>query len=202
MSKKPVIGILGGIGSGKSTVARQFGRFGCAVIDADRLAHEILHEPTVVAAVRRRFGDKVLDAAGGINRRALAARVFDDPDDREFLNTQIHPSVLQKSRKLIRQFHMDKTVAAIVLDMPLLMEVGWEKKCDFLIFVDCKPAKRHQRTLKNCKIDAEQIKKREKFQISLDKKKKVAHYTVNNNSDESEVAEQVAQIFSSITKNK
>jgi dephospho-CoA kinase len=83
-----------------------------------------------------------------------------------------------------------------------LLEVGWEKKCDFLVFVDCGEEKRRRRIEKNAKIDIEQLKIRENFQISLDKKKEKAHYTVNNNSDKSDMAEQVAQIFSSMTGSK
>ena len=200
MLKKPTIGILGGIGSGKSTVARLFGTLGCAVIDADVLAHEVLAEPETVAVIVKRFGPEVMNNSGEINRRALAGQVFDSPEAIEFLNNLIHPGVLQKCHRLITQYSKDKTIAAIVLDMPLLMEVGWEKKCDFLVFVDSGEVQRLEWAMKNGKIDVKQLKKRENWQISLDKKKQIAHYNVYNNSDESDVAEQIAQIFSSITK--
>jgi dephospho-CoA kinase len=132
----------------------------------------------------------------------LARRVFENPADIEFLNRLIHPGVLRKCKDLIQQFQMDGNMPAIVLDMPLLIEVGWEKKCDLLIFVECQAAKRRQRTLKNGKIDEKQLKKREKFQISLDKKRKIAHYIIYNNSDESDVTEQIVKIFSSIAVNR
>ncbi len=200
MSKKPVIGILGGIGSGKSTVARAFGALGCAVIDADALAHEVLDQPETAAAVDWRFGTDVLDSDGAIDRVALGERVFDNPDDLAFLNGLIHPMVLQQCETLIAEYQQKEETAGIVLDMPLLMEVGWEKKCDYLVFVDCDEKKRLERSLKNGKMDKKRLKKREKFQISLDKKKQIAHYRVHNNSEMSDVAEQVAQILSSITK--
>ena len=199
MTTKPVIGILGGIGSGKSTVAAAFGVLGCAVIEADTLAHGVLNEPEVTAAVVRRFGPAVLTAEGVVDREALGRRVFDDPAGIDFLNGLIHPRVLQLCEGFIVQYQADAAAAGIVLDMPLLMEVGWEKKCDFLIFVDCESQKRLERSLKKGKIDASQLKKREKYQISLDKKKEIAHYSVHNNSEISEVTEQVAQIFSCIT---
>ena len=117
-----------------------------------------------------------------------------------FLNDLIHPEVLRKCRSLISQYKDDETITGIILDMPLLLEVGWEKKCDFLIFVACEEAERIEWALKNGKMDIEQLKKRENLQISLDKKRQIAHYRVYNNSDESDVAEQIAQIFSNITK--
>ena len=200
MSEKPVIGIVGGIGSGKSTVARLFIEHGCAVIDADVLAHEVLAKPEMITKVVERFSPEVLNDSGQINRRALAGQVFDSPEAIKFLNDLIHPGVLKKCRNLINQYQNDETVTGIVLDMPLLVEVGWEKKCDFLVFVGCQEEKKIERALKNGKMNIKQLKKREKFQISLDKKRQIAHYSVYNNSDESDIAEQIAQIFSSITK--
>lgn len=201
MTTKPVIGILGAIGSGKSTVARAFEACGCVVIDADALAQGVLDEPDVIAAVRQVFGE-VLDVSGRVNRVSLAERAFDSPERIAALNALIHPRVLRTFREQIDRAKADPAVPAIVLDMPLLLEVGWEKNCDVLVFVDCAWKKRLKRTLKKGKLDEKQLKKREKFQISLDKKKKIAHYVLNNNSDESDSAEQVAQLFSSITSNR
>ena len=202
MDRKPIIGILGGIGSGKSTVARAFGALGCAVIDADALARGVLNRPEVVGAVVDYFGPDVLDAAGQIDRAALAGRVFDSAESVAFLNGLIHPPVLLKCEELMRDYESRDDIAAIVLDMPLLLEVGWEKRCDFLVFVECDREKRIERMLKNGKLNEKQLKKREKFQISLDKKKEIAHYSIHNNSDESDSTEQVAQLFSNITSNR
>ena len=195
-----MIGILGGIGSGKSTVARQFGRLGCAVIDADAIAHEVVRQPEVIAAVKERFGPGVLDPAGGIDRAALAGRVFERQEDLAFLNALVHPRVLVRCEQLIARYRADNRVPSVIVDMPLLLETGWEKKCDFLIFVECDRSKRLERIRKKGKIDEKQLKKRENFQISLDKKKEIAHYMIYNNSDESDSAEQIAQLFSIIAK--
>jgi len=199
MLKKPLIGILGGIGSGKSTVAACFAEFGCRVIDADAIAHEVLDEPDISEKLTERWGAYVLDGAGLADRGWIAERVFGVPEDLDFLNGLIHPRVLEQAETIIRMYQADSDVCGIVLDMPLLLEVGWEKKCDFLVFVDCSEDKRAERIAKNAKIDIKQLKKRENFQISLDKKKQKAHYVVNNNSDKSDIAEQIAQIFSNMT---
>lgn len=198
MSKKVVIGILGGIGSGKSTVAKAFEDIGCRVIDADAIAHETLNEPEISARLVSRWGSDVLDAKGMVNRERVAEHVFSSRQDLDFLNSLVHPLVLDRCEQLLCAHQCEPDTAGIILDMPLLIEVGWKKKCDFLIFVACPDAKRLDWMVKNAKIDVSQLKKRENFQISLDKKKQIAHYIVNNNSDKSDIAEQVAQIFSSI----
>ena len=199
MLAKPVIGIVGGIGSGKSTVAAGFVGLGCELIDADALAHEVLGEPAVLDMLTARWGDDILDTAGMADRGRIAERVFDWPGELEFLNGLIHPRVLERAAVMIDACLAETDVRGIVLDMPLLLEVGWEKKCDFLVFVDCSEGKRADRIAKNGKIDIKQLKKRENFQISLDNKREKAHYVLNNNSDKSDMAEQIAQIFSSMT---
>ncbi|HOK95234.1 MAG TPA: dephospho-CoA kinase [Anaerohalosphaeraceae bacterium] len=198
----PIIGILGGIASGKSTVAKHFERLGCRVIEADSIAHQVLNDPEIIRDITDRYGREILNSSGLIERKKIAEQVFSNPDELGFLCRIIHPRVLQQCQILLDSFSTDPNVRGIVIDMPLLLEVGWDKKCDFLIFVECDEEKKLQRVCKNGKIDLLQIKKREKFQISLDKKRQMAHYRIINNSDESELAEQVVKIFSTITGNK
>jgi len=196
--KKPIIGILGGVCSGKSSVAAEFGKLGCAVIDADRIAHEQLEQPGVKEKVIGLFGPAVVDSAGKIDRRRLADVVFSDSDKLTALNEIIHPAVLARIAVLIEQYNRQALVRAIVLDMPLLVEVGWAKRCDKLIFVSCKRQIRVDRAIKTGLFDENQFKNRENFQISLDTKANIADNTVNNNSDFSGLARQVADIFSYI----
>ncbi len=204
-----MIGILGGVGSGKSTVAAEFAKLGCKVIDADEIAHELLDEPTVRAKVVGLFGQAILNSAGKtdtfdsnmrIDREKLAEVVFADADKLSSLNEIIHPLVLQRARELIKQYDCQNQVKAIVLDMPLLVEVGWDKRCDKLIFVDCEQKLRLDRA-KKLGFDKNQVKIRENFQISLDNKANLVDYTVENNSDFSVLAKQVVNIFSYIMYN-
>ncbi|MBN1974583.1 MAG: dephospho-CoA kinase [Sedimentisphaerales bacterium] len=196
-NKKPIIGILGGIGSGKSTVAAEFAKLGCKVIDADKIAHELLDKPEVREQVIALLGSQIEDPHGKINRSKAAEIVFKDRVKLDKLNGIIHPLVLQKTEELIEKFSTDNDCKAIVLDMPLLVEVGWEKRCDRLIFVDCDEKIRENR-VKNKNFKKNHIKNRENFQISLDKKKVIADNTVNNNSDFSALVRQIAEIFSYI----
>jgi dephospho-CoA kinase len=199
---KPIIGILGGMCSGKSTVAAEFGKLGCAVIDADRIAHQMLDERGVRAKITRVFGKEILDDKGKISRPKLANRVFGDPGKLKKLTGIIHPLVLAEVEQLMTRYKEDPAVKAIVLDIPLLMEVGWEKRCDFLIFVDCKPPLRLERARKTGVFDTDKLKVRENLQISLDNKKRIADNIVNNNSDLSGLSKQIAGIFTSILGRK
>jgi dephospho-CoA kinase len=193
--RKPIVGILGGLSSGKSTVAAEFAKLGCAVIDADKIAHELLDEPSVKKEVVSSFGQAVLDHTGKVNCKKLADIVFADGDKLSTLNRILHPLILARAEQLIKQYNRQKQVVAIVLDMPLLLEVGWDKRCDRLIFVDCKPQKRLKRAKKMGLFDENQLKIRENFQISLDKKASIADNIIDNNSGFSALARQVADIF-------
>jgi dephospho-CoA kinase len=196
--KKPVIGILGGVCSGKSTVAGELAKLGCAVIDADEIAHQLLDEEDVRAKVVHLFGKEILNAGGKISRSELANRVFSDTSSIALLNGILHPLVLAQVEQRINRYNAQPAVKAIVLDMPLLVEVGWEKRCDRIIFVDCRASIRLKRARKMGVFDARMLKIRENLQISLDKKKRIADNIVDNNSDLSSLSKQIVSIFSSI----
>jgi dephospho-CoA kinase len=200
MGKKPIIGILGGICSGKSTVASEFGRLGCAVIDADKIAKQLLDEPTVGPRIVKLFGNDILDAGGKIDRNKLAKIVFSDKTRLTDLTNILHPPVFERTNKLIEANSQNNTIPAIVLDIPLLAEVGWEKRCDKLVFVACDRETRLKRAKNRGLKEENELKIRENFQISLDKKAQISHYILNNNSGLSEVALQVSRIFNSIMK--
>ena len=201
VGKKPIIGILGGICSGKSTVAAEFAKLGCKVIDADKIAHELLEKKTIREKIVGLFGRTVLDSDGKIDSRKLAGIVFEDADKILSLNKIIHPFVLERAEELIEKYNCQSQVKAIVLDMPLLAEVGWDKRCDKLIFVDCRRQLRINRAKKMGVFDENQLKIRENFQISLDNKVDIAENTINNNSGLSALVRQVADIFFGIIIN-
>jgi dephospho-CoA kinase len=194
--KKPIIGILGGICSGKSTVAAEFAKLGCKVIDADKIAHNLLDKKDIKGRIIELFGEAVIKPSGKIDSRKLAGIVFADTEKISLLNEIIHPPVLARAEQLIEKYNCQDQVKAIVLDMPLLVEVGWEKRCDKLIFVDCKRQNRMNRSGKSKIFDEKQLKIRENFQISLDKKAGIADNLIDNNSSLAALARQVTEIFS------
>ena len=197
---KPIIGIMGGIGSGKSTVAAEFSKLGCEVIDADKIAHELLQKDAVKEKIAALFGRDVLGSRGNIDRKRLGKIVFDDYDKLTILNGLIHPLVIKRIEELIEQYQRQNQIKAVVLDIPLLVEIGWAKRCNKLIFVDCEDKIRAKRA-KKMGFDKNQLKIRENFQISLDNKRSLADNTVENNSDFSAMVRQVADIFSEIMDN-
>jgi dephospho-CoA kinase len=201
ISRKSLIGIMGGLCAGKSTVAEQFAGMGCKVIDADGIVHKLLDKPDVREKIAASFGEAVLDSAGKINHKKLADVVFTDARKLSLLNEIIHPPVLACAEELITKYNNQADVKAIVLDMPLLVEIGWAQRCDKLVFVECEQQLRAKRAEKRGNFNENQLKIRENFQISLDKKAEIADYIISNNSDISVLNKQVACVFSRITAN-
>jgi dephospho-CoA kinase len=199
--RKKIIGILGGIGCGKSMVAAGFGKLGCGVIDADKIAHEIVEKPKIKKELLKLFGNDIINANGKIDRRKVAEIAFKSPAKVAQLNRITHPPVLVQIEQLIEEYNRQFCIKAIVLDVPLLAEIDWTKRCDKLIFVECGREKRFGRSQKNGLLDEDKIKIREKFQISLDRKKKIADYIVDNNVNLTDVERQIAEIFTNIMEN-
>jgi len=197
---KPIIGIMGGIGSGKSAVAAEFVKLGCKVIDADKIAHKLLDRDDIKEKIVALFGREVVDSSGNIDRKRLGEIVFADHNKLTTLNRIIHPLVIERVEELIEQYKHQDQIKAIVLDMPLLVEIGWAERCNKLIFVDCEEKIRAKRAEK-MGFDKNQLKNRENFQISLDNKETLADNTIENNSDFSAMVRQVADIFSDIMNN-
>lgn len=140
-----VIGLIGKIGAGKSTVAARFATHGGHVIDADRLAHEVLDEPAARAALVTRFGADILDEAGRVRRPAVAARVFGDSPEHATalrdLEAIVHPRVRLRIQAALDGLRAAETAdgktRVAVLDVPLLVQAGWAEVCDLVIVVEC-----------------------------------------------------------------
>ena len=197
-TKKKIIGILGGIASGKSAVAAEFKKLGCAVIDADQIAHTFLENTEIKIEIRCAFGPEPFDPQGRVRTDKLAQIVFRNQDNVSRINEIIHPPVIKQCDTLIKKIQANPEIQAIVLDIPLLLEVQWHKRCDKLIFVDCPLPLRLENAKKKGFLSEKQLKKRENFQISLDTKAEIADYIIQNNSDLSALAGQVARILASI----
>ena len=200
MHNKPIIGLLGGIGSGKSTVAAEFSKLGCLIIDADRISHALIQKNTVIQQLVNLLGPDILTAAGNPDRKKIAASVFNDPDKLKALNSIIHPAVLCEMDRQIKKNIQNSNFKAIILDIPLLVEIGWDKRCTRIIFIECNEQIRMERARVNKNMQTKEFKNRENFQISLDKKRCLADNTINNVSDLSTLVRQIEFIFSDIVK--
>jgi len=179
-SDKPVIGLLGGPGAGKSTVARAFAAHGCGVIDADRLAADALASAPAVQKVRQWWGGGVVDAAGNPDRAAIGRIVFRDATQRRRLEGLIHPIVHAERARLRGQMQRDGGLVAIIEDCPLLLESGLESECDKLVFVHAPREQRLARLAGSRGWDAAELERRERSQMALDIKRSRADYVVDN----------------------
>ena len=194
---KPVIGLIGGIGAGKSFVARQFARLGCAVIDSDELAKTALADPGVRSRIVERWGRRVLDSRGQVDKAALARVVFPDAAELSQLEQMVHPKVHELRSGLRRRHEADPAVCAIVEDCPLLLEKDLAGQCDVTVFVDADRRLRLQRVAERGWTD-EDLAQREKNQLALDFKAGFADHVVDNNADEAHCVEQVRGVLSQI----
>ncbi len=195
---KPVIGLAGGIGSGKSTIARLFASQGCAVIDSDADAHAALQSEAVRAELRKWLGDAVFNADGTVNRKAVGSRIFNDPAQVQRLNALIHPRVAAQRELAMAKYLADPTLRAIVWDTPLLFEVGLNDQCDAVVFIQAPRELRLERVRHTRGWTPEELEKRENFQFPLDKKAQLADYCVNNTGDAASSLRQVQQVLSQI----
>lgn len=195
---KPIIGLAGGIGSGKSLVAMQLAELGCAVIDADQLAKQALDLPQSRQQLVDWWGPQVLNPQGTIDRHAIGKIVFDDPDQLDRLEQWIHPQVDQARRQLHRRYQQEADIAAIVEDCPLLFETGLDKQCDKIIFVKTSRENRLRRLAQTRGWSDQELARREKNQLGLDKKAQEADYIIVNDADEEECFSQVRHVLSQI----
>lgn len=195
---KPVIGLTGGIGSGKSFVARLLEQLGCGVVDADALSREGMGDETILEKVRLQWGDGVFDALGQLDRKALAGVVFVDPEQLKLLEGIIHPYVHQQRQAMRQRYFQDESVVAIVEDCPLLYEAGLDAQVDVIIFVAADEKIRLQRVQASRGWSAQELAKRQKNQLELDTKAKCADYVVNNSGGEKDCFDQVRHVLFSI----
>ena len=195
---KPVIGLLGAPGSGKSLVARQMASLGCGVIDADRIAKQMLNEPEVRDQLARWWGGQVIGEDGHVDRAAVARIVFEQPDELRRLEKLIHPKVAQRRAALRQRMNADPAIRGIVEDVPLLLEKNLETDCDVLVFVDVPREIRLQRVRAARGWSDQTLAAREKNQLPLDIKRNRADYVLDNGADESETLLQVRRVLSQI----
>ena len=205
---KPIIGIAGGIGSGKSRVARVFGEFGCAVIDSDAQVRDVYGREDVRQTLKQWWGERVFKPGGELDRAAVAARVFSDPAERARLEALVHPLVAEARDEAMRRAARDPQLVAFVWDTPLLFEVGLNAQCDAVVFVDAPLELRLQRVRRTRGWDEAELARRENLQWPLDRKRRLSDDVVTNTADAGEgstgppgadpLRDQVRQVLSRI----
>jgi len=200
-TKVPLIGIAGGIASGKSLIAGQLERQGAAVTSADAWAHEVLKFDEVKQLAHERWGDAVFGPDGQIDRGALAKVVFAPPPGGErelkYLEQLTHPRIGELLRRQLEELGAQPTVAAIVLDVPLLFESGWNKFCDRIVFVDAPLPVRLARAMARG-WTREDFTRREAAQESLESKRQLADVIIDNSGSPESAQAQIELFWRSL----
>ena len=195
---KPIIGIVGGIGSGKSFIARLFAAMGCLVIDSDKQVRNAYEMEQVKDVLRQWWGEGVFNSDGSVNRPAIGRRVFADPAERQRLEGLIHPLVDGARKAAMEAAANNPQVVAYVWDTPLLLEVGLDRECDAIVFVDVPYEQRLQRVRSQRGWDETELARREKLQWPLDKKRRISDHAIANTADADYARGQVRDVLSRI----
>ena len=191
-----VIGVTGGVGTGKSTVAGMFRRLGAVVLDADAIAHRLM-EPKRLAwrKIIEAFGRGMLNEDGTVNRRRLAAQVFEHDQRRKRLETILHPGVMRDVRRQLHRLRRARRVQAVVLDIPLLMEVGAQHVVDALVVVTAPPEVQRERVRQRHGWSDAELDARIRAQWDLSAKAALADYVVDNADGVDATRTQVTRIW-------
>jgi dephospho-CoA kinase len=186
------IGLTGGIGSGKSTVSGLLAARGAVIVDADRIAREVVEPGTPgLAAVVEAFGEQVLGADGSLDRPALAAVVFSDPAARARLDAVVHPLVRRRTAELVAEAPVD---AVVVNDVPLLVETGQAASYDVVLVVEADPEIRVARLVQRG-LTEDDARARIASQATDEQRRAVADVVLDNSGTPEELAEQVDRFW-------
>lgn len=189
-----VLGLAGGIGAGKSAVAREFARRGCVVIDSDAEAKAALDRPEVRDELRRWWGDRVIGADGRVDRSAVASIVFAEGEQRRRLEALVHPLVRARRAELVRAA-ASRGAEVVVVDAPLLFEAGVDAECDAVVFVDAPREARLERVRSSRGWDGAEVARRERAQMPLEEKRRRSRYGIVNAGDPADLGPQVEGVL-------
>jgi dephospho-CoA kinase len=192
---KPVIGVVGGIGAGKSTAAAAFAARGGAVVNADALGHEALDQPGVKAALVERWGDRVLKPDGRPDRRAIAGIVFADPAELRALEGLVFPYIGRRVLEEVARAQADPAARFVVLDAAVMLEAGWNNACDRIVYVDAPRDARLARLAARSGWTAADLAAREAAQMPAAEKMARADAVLVNDAGPEQLQEQVDRLL-------
>ncbi|KAL8175623.1 UNVERIFIED_CONTAM: hypothetical protein K2H54_000585 [Gekko kuhli] len=199
LGKMFLVGLTGGIASGKSTVVAVLRELGCAIIDADVIARQVV-QPGLPAYQRivRAFGPEILTESGEINREALGSIVFSQPEKRQLLNSITHPEIQKEMLKQISKYFV-LGYRYVVLDVPLLFESGTLTRfMRHTVLVYCDPPTQLSRLMRRSGLTRAEAEARIAAQLPLDQKVKMADHVIDNSGSEEATRRQVLKLHSSL----
>ena len=190
-----VVGLTGGICSGKSTVAAMFERLGAVVIDADRVAHELqVPGQPLFQAIVSAFGRQIVGEDGRIDRRRLGAIVFSDPKARAGLEEILHPAIVEECGRRIQQARASGA-AVCLLDAALLIESGRHARFDRMVLVEASEAVQLERLMARMGLSREEAMQRIRSQMPLEEKRRHAKFVIENGGSLKETERQVRAVW-------
>ncbi|MGW0814818.1 dephospho-CoA kinase [Streptomyces viridiviolaceus] len=192
------VGLTGGIGAGKSEVSRLLVECGAVLIDADRIAREVVAPGTAgLAAVVEAFGEDVLAEDGGLDRPKLGSIVFADPEKLAVLNSIVHPLVGARSRELEEAATED---AVVVHDVPLLTENGLAPLYDLVIVVDAAPATQLDRLVRLRGMTEQDARARMAAQATREQRREIADVVIDNDVPLEELRRRVKEVWADLAR--
>lgn len=194
------VGLLGGIASGKSLVAKKLQELGAVVLDADRAGHEVLRLPHIKQAARDRWGASIFGPDGEIERKRLAAMVFARTEEGrrelEYLENLTHPEIGRRLREQLNLFSQ-QGVSVAVLDAPVMLKAGWDRFCDQIWFIDAPYEVRLRRAKARGWTEAE-FRARELAQEPVERKRELADLVLDNSGELSYTYGQIERLWHSL----
>lgn len=190
------VGLTGGLASGKTFVGQMLAQLGCHVIRADDLGHEVLLPGgEAYDAVVNEFGSAILDDEGMIDRRCLAALVFDNPERLEKLNSLVHPPVIRREQELEDDIARRDPHAIAVVEAAILVETGSYRRFDKLIVAVCSPEQQLERAMHRSSYTKDEVMARLSRQLPLAEKIKLADYVIDTSGSKDQTAAQVRRVY-------
>lgn len=195
---KPIIGLCGGIGAGKSVVAREFERLGGLLIDSDQINHEVLRRPEVARILREWWGDEVVTEDGAVDRQRVAELVFGDAKQKRRLESLVHPLIASLREDMILVGSGDPKVRAIILDSPLLLESNLGRMCHTVICIEASETQRLRRLQQTRGWDIQELRRRERWQLPVAEKRARSQCVIRNEGSIEQLRLQARDVFERI----
>ena len=194
-----VAGLTGGIASGKSTVAKMLAASGARIVDADRIAREVVRPGRAAwQEIVRHFGRVILLPDGQIDRSALGNIIFNEPKSQRALNAIVHPRVLERMQRAVRQLAAEHPDAPVIVDVPLLIESGWHASLPIIILVYVPEALQQTRLMKRDGLSAADAMARIRSQMPIETKRHHADFIIDNSGTLAATQKQVHAVYAQL----